>query len=214
MNQKSVLITIVSLVVIFIFLFAVYSLINKTPDYSEILKVSKQDHVKWSLDQKHVLYEYSDLQCPACAVFHESLSTYEATGSAHHEITKKATLVFRHFPLYQNHENAFEIAYAAEAAGKQGKFFDMISSLFADQRQLTNASNTRMFLTEKARSIGLDTKKFLKDMESPDIQAKVQADLAGGEKMGINATPTFFLDGQKLEIQNPQQLLDVLKDLD
>jgi len=211
MKNKTPLIIAGSLVLLFVFLFGVYKLTNTTPDYKEVMTLSSTDHVKWSPEKKHVLVEYSDLQCPACKAYHDILSSFEASGSSQVAVPKKVTLVYRHFPLYQIHENAFQMAYGAEASSKQGKFFEMASALFADQENLAKTKDSKGFLAGKAKAIGLNVEQFKKDMDSQSVKDKVNADLSSGERAGINGTPTFFLDGQKLEFQTPQEFVKILQ---
>ena len=211
MKNKTPLIIAGSLVLLFVFLFGVYKLTNTTPDYKEVMTLSSTDHVKWSPKKKHVLVEYSDLQCPACKAYHDILSSFEASGSSQVAVPKKVTLVYRHFPLYQIHENAFQMAYGAEASSKQGKFFEMASALFADQENLAKTKDSKGFLAGKAKAIGLNVEQFKKDMDSQSVKDKVNADLSSGERAGINGTPTFFLDGQKLEFQTPQEFVKILQ---
>jgi len=214
MNNKSILIVIGSLVGIFAVLYVVFKLTNVTADYSKLMTVTEEDHAKWSPDKKHVLVEYSDFQCPACKNFNDLFNTFEASGSPNGIITKKVTLVFRHYPLYQIHENAFETAYAVEAASAQGKFFEMADAVFKDQAQLTDNPQTDKFLEAKAREAGLDVAKFNRDRKSEAVKAKVEADLKQGQQAGINATPTFFLDGRKMEIASIDQFVQTLKNLE
>ena len=211
MKNKTPLIIAGSLVLLFVFLFGVYKLTNTTPDYKEVMTLSSTDHVKWSPEKKHVLVEYSDLQCPACKAYHDILSSFEASGSPQVAVPKKITLVYRHFPLYQIHENAFQMAYGAEASSKQGKFFEMASALFADQENLAKTKDSKGFLAGKAKAIGLNVEQFKKDMDSQSVKDKVNADLSSGERAGINGTPTFFLYGQKLEFQTPQEFVKILQ---
>ncbi|MEK7079088.1 MAG: thioredoxin domain-containing protein [Patescibacteria group bacterium] len=211
MKYKTHLIVAVSLVFLFAFLYGVYLLTSTPPNYKEVMTITASDHVKWSSEKKHVLVEYSDLQCPACKVYHDILSSFEASGSPQVAIPKKVTLVYRHFPLYQIHENAFQMAYGAEGSAKQGKFFEMVSALFADQENLSKSKDPKGFLAEKAKVIGLNIDQFKKDEESQSVKDKVNADLSSGERAGINGTPTFFLDGQKLEFQSPQEFVKILQ---
>lgn len=213
MKNKTPLIVAGLVVFMFVFLFIVYKLTNVTADYTEVMTIKENDHVKWAPEKKHVLVEYSDFQCPACGAFNELLSSFEASNSANADIPKKVTLVFRHFPLYQIHENAKETAYAVEAAGKQGKFFEMADLVFKEQASLTDNPNTAAFLSEKARQAGLDIDQFNKDRASDEVKNKVNADLAQGERAGIKATPTFFLDGKKLTITSAQDFIRTLKEL-
>lgn len=211
MKNNTPLIIAGSIIFTFLFLFGVYTLTNTTADYKEVMTLSSSDHVLWSPEKKHILVEYSDLQCPACKVFHDLLKTFEASGSPNLAITKRVTLVFRHFPLYQIHENAFEMAYGAEAAHQQGKFIPMVDAIFADQANLEKTKDPKAFLFEKAKALDLNIEKLKKDADSNTVKDKVNGDLAGGERAGINATPTFFLDGKKLEFQTPQEFIKILQ---
>lgn len=213
MNNKTVLIIIGSLAFIFVFLFAVYKLTSVTTDNKQVMVLTSGDHIKWSPEKKHILVEYSDFQCPACKAFNDMLNSYEASGSPNRDIPGKVTLVFRHFPLYQIHENAYETAYAVEAAAKQGKFFEMANAVFKDQVKLTDNPDTKGFLLGKAKEAGLNIEQFNKDKDSKEVKQKVENDLGGGERAGINSTPTFFLDGKKLEFQSVQEFAQILKNL-
>ena len=214
MKSNKVLMIIASLVLTFGFLFAVYKLTNTAPrDFKDITVIQSGDHVKWSPDRKYILVEFSDLQCPACKVFHDITTSFEATGSANASIPKKVTFVFRHFPLFQVHENAFEMAYAVEAASRQGKFFQLVNAVFADQATLETTKDVKAFVLDKAKSVGLNIAQLTQDMDSKQVKDKVNADLAQGERAGINGTPTFFLDGTKLEFQTPVEFVEILKKL-
>lgn len=155
--------------------------------------VSASDWIKGSNDSKVVLVEYSDFQCPACGFFYFVLK----------EITKdygdKIQLVYRHFPL-SYHANSFLAAQAAEAAGKQGKFWEMYDLLFENQQTWANQSgaDAKKTFTSYARSLGLDVERFEKDLNSAEIKAKIENNYQSGVKSGVDATPTFFLNGKKL----------------
>lgn len=213
-NKKTAFIIAGSLVAIFGILMIVYKLTNTSTDYSQVTKVREGDHVAWSPAKKHVLVEYSDLQCPACQMMNELLRSYESSQSAHKDIPQKVTLVYRSFPLYQIHPDAFTLAYGAEAAGLQGKFFPMINAIFDDQAKLEKGGvDVNAFLLEKANAVGLDINRFKGDLNSPSVKQKVDASLKDGEQIGIDATPTFFLDGQKMEYQTVDQFVQMLSEL-
>ena len=116
------------------------------------------------------------------------------------ELGEKVRFIYRHFPLRQ-HLNSKVAAYAAEAAGKQGQFWQMHDLLFDGQEKWAEEKNPRDIFVEYARSLNLDIEKFKNDLNSKEIRQKVEADLQSGLKAGVNATPTFFLNGVKL--QNP-----------
>jgi len=213
MTKNSIIIAVVSIVAIFGFLIVVYKLISSSTNniFSQINMIKAHDHLKWSADKKNILVEYSDVQCSACKIYHDLLKSFEATSSPEFAITQKITLVYRHFPLYQIHSNAFESAYAIEAAGRQGKFFEMLDLAFDKQVDLTRTTNTKTFFIDLAKKLGLDINQFQTDIDSKQVKDKVTNDLASGEKAGINATPTFFLNGKKLEFKTIAEFKKLLK---
>jgi len=197
-------------------LYGVYKLVGGGPDDSLITKIKTekpQERTMWNKNATHTLAVFSDHQCPACKVFHEYLSGFEASSSPNIDVTKKAAFVFRYYPLYQVHEHAFPLAYAAEAAAKQGKFEEMTNRFFADQVKLETVKDLKPYLAQVAKEFKLDEKKFQADMNDGALQSVIQNDLALGEKLGVNATPTFYLDGEKLESLPPADLLKILKGL-
>ena len=215
MNKNTIIISIVSVLGTFLLLFGVYKLINQPvqTDFPQTRELKSNDHIKWSSDKKNLLIEYSDFQCPACKNAHNVLKTIEASGSADFNITKKVTLVFRHFPLFQIHDKAYLAAYASEAAGKQGRFWEMTDLLFINNQWETSKDPKNEFINF-AKELGLDLEKFKKDIDSSEVKNKVYENLKEGEQMGISSTPTFFLNGQKLDnIKSFDELKTMLKNL-
>jgi len=200
--QNNILKIVVTVVISFILLYLIYLLINKLTQtyFPEINVISRNDLIKWSPDKKNILVEYSDFQCPACKNFHDFLQEFESSSSANYSITQKVTLVFRHFPLYQIHPTSMDAAYAAQAAALQGRFWEMDDQLFGKQDVWSTSPNPRQNFINMANEIKLDIEKFKSDMDSKVVKDKVQADLTSGNKAGINSTPTFFLNGNKIEL--------------
>ena len=216
MNKNIIVISIVSVLGTFLLLFGVYKLINQpvVTDFPQTKELKSTDHIKWSSDKKNLLIEYSDLQCPACKNAHNILKTIEASGSADFEITKKVTFVFRHFPLSQIHDKANMAAYAAEAAGKQGKFWEMTDLLFDDQQTWEKSGNPQQdYFLNYAKELKLDVDQFKKDSDSTEVKNRVAEDLKDANQIGINSTPTFFLNGQKIEVNSFDELKQVLRSL-
>lgn len=216
MNQKQILLSTLAVFVLFGSLYGVYKLVGGGPDEALLTKIRAEkpkERTMWNNNAAHVLAVFSDHQCPACKVFHEYLTGFEASSSPNLEITKKISFVFRYYPLYQIHEHAFPLAYAAEAAARQGKFEAMTNRFFADQEKIRVVKDLKPYLAQVAKELKLDEKKFQTDMNDGALQSVVQEDLALGEKLGVNATPTFYLDGEKLESLAPADLLKILKGL-
>lgn len=152
------------------------------------------DHVFGSSERKVVLIEYGDLQCPACGAIFPYMKQIKDQYKDH------LTFVFRDMPLTNIHPNALAAATAAEAAGLQGKFFEMHDILYENQSTWQSAQlNEREGLFESfAKRIGLDINRFKNDLSSPDIQQKIARDKATSKHFDVTATPTFVLNGQKL----------------
>lgn len=215
MSKNNAFLTIISVVIIFAFLFIVYAASNKSDSSSQVIhtqlqKVLPTDHVKWGVNQKNVLVEFSDYQCPACASFHQVLKSYEASGSAQNKVAQKIAFVYKNYPLEKIHKNARQAAYAAEAAGLQKKYFEMGDMLFNTQRSWEQSNNPAKIFVEYAKSLKLDEAKFRKDMMSPEVKQKVDDDMILGNQVGINSTPTFYLNGKKLEFSTLDEFNKVL----
>ncbi|OGK17540.1 hypothetical protein A2774_00965 [Candidatus Roizmanbacteria bacterium RIFCSPHIGHO2_01_FULL_39_12c] len=214
--MKKIVIAALSIIAVFAFLLIAYNLTNtpSAPAFPEVSKIKSSDQIKWATDSANVLVEYSDLQCPACQSFQQFIQKeIESSGSANRDVTNKITFVYRHFPLVQ-HQHAQNAAYAAEAAGKQGKFFEFIDIAFIKQKDWAESSKAIEIFESYAKELGLDLEKFRIDRDSQEVKNKVQADLLSGEQAGVNSTPTFYLNGKKLgPINSFDQLLEPLKNL-
>ena len=103
-------------------------------------------------------------------------------------------LVFRHFPLISMHEQALPAAKAAEAAGRQGKFWEMHNALFDGEGAVSDADINRC-----AEEIGLDMPRFGEDMQDPAIEKDIRRIRLGGLRSGVNRTPTYFMNGIRFE---------------
>lgn len=148
----------------------------------------KPDSWKIGSDSAKVtVAEFSDFQCPACKAAQPAVKALIARYG------NSLRFVYRHFPLLPSHEFAFGAAEAAEAAGLQGKFWPMHDKLFDSSPDLDKDK-----LIQLARDLGLDMDKFTKDLDSDTIRQKVLNDQNDGNAIGINATPTFFVNGTKL----------------
>jgi protein-disulfide isomerase len=210
MNTKNILIGIGSFIALFVVLFFAYKLTNSAappPDYSQVNKIKETDHVKWKPDSQNILIEYSDLQCPACQSFYAFFKDLEKTA------TPNAALVFRHFPLYQIHPNAFAAAEAAEAAGQQDKFWEMESALYEKQTEWSGLANPNDYFLQLATNLNLDLAQFKKDVSSQVVKDRVQADATEAESIGVNATPTFILNGSKVNVNTMEEFKQLLLSL-
>jgi protein-disulfide isomerase len=165
------------------------------------------NHVTGATDSKVTLIEYGDFQCPACKSYHPVLQQLKE------EYGDRVTFQFRHFPLTQIHPHAFIASRAAEAAGKQGKFFEMHDLLFESQDSWSGLSNPTSVFESYAQQLGLNADQFKTDMNSAGVAATINADAKAAQAVGGNSTPTFVLNDTKIE-QNPQSVDDFKKLLD
>jgi len=144
------------------------------------------DHVRGSLEAPLVLVEYADFQCPHCGGAEAVLR--ELTRAFGDDLA----YVFRHLPLAEVHEHARSAAEAAEAAGAQGRFWEMHDLLFANQRALREAD-----LLRYADALGLDLDRFTNDLHQRRHALRIERDIASGDDSGAAGTPTFFINGHR-----------------
>lgn len=178
-------------------IFLVMSVINN-PNNSGIAPalakpVTAEDWIKGDSAAALELLEYGDFQCPACRTYFSVLAQLKQDMGP-----ETLKVVFRHFPLSSIHKNAKVAAYAAEAAGKQGKFWEMHDVLFEKQSDWANLGKPEDKFLEYADQLKLDKQQFQNDMKSDAIKAKVDQQYNDGVAMGINSTPTFYLNGKRL----------------
>lgn len=146
------------------------------------------------------LVEFSDFQCPACGAYYAPVKQLVS------EFASDMTFVYRNFPLISIHKNAQIAAQAAEAAGVQGKFWEMHDMLFSTQTEWSNSNSPKDIFAGYAEKLGLNKEQFLKDIDSSVVTDRIAQDVNDGNALAISGTPTFFLDGVKLD--NPASLAD------
>jgi protein-disulfide isomerase len=142
-----------------------------------------------------VLEEYGDYQCPPCGMLYPVLKDIE------HEYGKQLQIVFHHFPLNKIHKNAMNAARAAEAARNQGKFWEMHDRLYRNQNVWKDLDDPRRMFIQYARELGLNTDRFTRDLDSPEVEQRIAADMQKGTSIGINSTPTVLIDGNMLRYE-------------
>jgi protein-disulfide isomerase len=156
---------------------------------------AESPHVRGNPDAPVTLEEYGDFQCPPCGMFSVFL------GQLEKEYDSRLRVIFRNFPL-KAHEHAREAALAAEAAGMQGRFWEMHDVLYREQETWSKAPNAREMFESYAGTIGLDLNKFKKDMDSEQARARVEADRQRGDSLGIQTTPTMFINNQPVDAKD------------
>lgn len=150
-------------------------------------------HIKGNPEATVTLTEYSDFQCPACAQF------YPVVSGIVEEYGDSVKLEYRHFPLITIHPFAVPAAKAAEAAGQQGKFWEMHDKLFENQTTWSSAVNPRAYFDQYAEEIGLDVALFKQHYKASVIEDHVKSHYEEARELGLSGTPSFLLNGERME---------------
>ncbi|GAC1387408.1 MAG: thioredoxin domain-containing protein [Candidatus Saccharimonadales bacterium] len=165
------------------------------------------NHIEGDGTKNVTLVEYGDYQCPACGAFYPVLKQV---------LEKHKTDIyfqFRNFPLTQIHQHALEAARAAEAAAAQNKYWEMHDLLYENQNNWSTVPDPTATFIGYATQLNLDTTKFRQDMQSERVNNIINADAKAGTALGADSTPTFILDGKKID-KNPRSLDEFNKLID
>jgi formate-nitrite transporter family protein len=150
--------------------------------------VSERDHVVGAADARVTLVEYGDFECPHCGALHPIVQ------AARKAFGGNLRFVFRHFPLRSSHPHALAAAKAAEAAGEQGRFWEMHDRLYRHQVALSDAD-----LERHAGEIGLDLERFRRSLGEREHEVRIREDLASAAQSGARGTPSLFINGEPYE---------------
>jgi protein-disulfide isomerase len=210
MNTKRIIFWACFIIVLGLIIWGLVVAMNKPPIDTSLKsapEVSSADHVSTEATVPVTLIEYSDFQCPACA------SYYPVVEQLAREASTTLRFVYRHYPLPQ-HKNAQLAARASEAAANQGKFWEMYRLMFENQNRWAELgdSGARQIFAGYAADLGLNVETYTADLDSDAVKAKVAADLKGGSDIGVNSTPTFFVNGKA--ITNPPNYAEFKKLID
>lgn len=154
------------------------------------------------------LEEFADFQCGSCAVAHPAINEIKSIYGS------RIRFIFRNFPLsIAAHDKSYEAAVAAEAAGLQGKFWDMQNLLFTNQKAWTLSPKYKQTWKDYAQTIGLDVAKWETDMDGMKAKSRVEADVERGKALGINATPTLYINNlevgfAEMNVPELKQMID------
>ena len=150
--------------------------------------MNKRDHIQGPVEAAVELVEYGDYECPQCQAAHPVVKLIQA------EFGDDLCFAYRHFPLLDIHPLAMPAAEAAEAAGAQGRFWQMHELLFQNSPDLDPAN-----LIEIASGLGLDIERFDEDLVKQHHVRRIRDDIESGKMSGAHGTPTFFINGMKYE---------------
>ncbi len=168
--------------------------LKNIPESESVLAKTNTDsaHIRGNPDAPVTLEEFGDFQCPPCGKFSEFVEDLLK------EYNSRLRLVFRNFPL-SGHEHAREAALAAEAAGLQGKFWEMHDTLYREQETWTKAPNVRELFESYAGTIGLNVDQFKKYVDGDKARERVDSDRALADFLGVKATPTLFINNRPVD---------------
>lgn len=162
-------------------------------------QVTTDDHVQGPADAPVTVIEYGDYECPYCR------GAFRDVQEMLHEYRGNIRFAFRNFPIPQLHPHAAQAAEAAEAAGAQGKFWPMYELLLQPHAHLDDDS-----LVTYAEVIGLDVHRFAEDLAQQRYAARIDSDVQEGLRNGVNATPKFYVNGQRVDGKVPLEHLEEL----
>lgn len=166
------------------------------------------DHEIGSKDAKVTIIEYADYQCPGCGT---AAPKAEALAKKYKDHVR---LIFRNFPIASSHPNARAAAAVAEAAGLQGKFWEMNELLYANQDTWKNANTTERdnIFKSYAEQLKLNIDQYKTDIASNKVKNKIDFDMALGRKHGVAATPTFYINGKNTEMDSSGSIESSVKE--
>lgn len=206
-------------IVLVAFLYLSYRATNQPVQtvFPEVMKVASSaatmgtitDHTKGA--GKHILTEFADLQCPGCRLYYQYLTQQTKNDPAFAKVlAEQYTFVYHQFPL-SFHAHAQAAAQSAEAAGLQGKFFEFIDLAYAKQAEWESSDKAESLFEAYAKDLGLDIEQFKRDAQSDAVRQKIIRDMQLGEKAQIPGTPTFFIDGERIDSNSFQSMDDFKK---
>ena len=165
------------------------------------LPMDGRDHIQGPIDAPAVLLEYGDYECPFCGEF------YPVIKAIQEQLGERLCFAFRNFPLPNSHPHAVHAAGAAEAAGAQGRFWEMHDLLFENQDALEDED-----LLRYAVALGLDAHRVMADVLADRFKERIRQDFKSGTRAGVNGTPTLFINGERYDgPRGMRQLLTAIR---
>lgn len=179
-----------------------------TPDPATEVQGAEPPHLRGNANAPVLLEEFGDFQCGACGSYYPELKKIET------EFGDKLKVIFRELPLVTVHQHALLAAQAAEAAGLQGKFWEMHDKLYEDQVTWTTKNDLVPVFVDYAKQIGLNTDQFMKDLNGEKVAGRIFQDGKRAHSFGLKGTPSFFVNGKEAKDDNwkPEGLRRMIND--
>lgn len=186
----------------------VAAILSSRPDTpaSDAQVVRENSHVlNQAPDEKAVLVEFLDFECEVCRAY------YPTVEQLREEYADDLTLVMRYFPI-PGHTNSTNAAVAVEAAAGQGQLEPMYQRMYETQAEWGEAQESKADVFRGfAEDLGLDLDAYDTAVTDPTTTERVQADFDEGRALGVSGTPTFFLDGERLQVETPEELAEAVR---
>lgn len=163
--------------------------VGQPVDQSKLVRTTS--HMTGSPSAKVQLVEFGDYECPSCGEAYQPVKALVDQYST----DSNFNFVFREFPIATVHPNASIAAEAAEAAGEQGKYFEMHDLLYANQTKWSDSGSPMQFFVQYAQQLGLNVGTFQAEVDANKFASVIAADVADGTAVNVTATPTFFVNG-------------------
>jgi protein-disulfide isomerase len=196
-----------AVIAIIVIIFGGLVVMNKKDEAVRTAGVKPTNHVIGNTSTGVRLIEYGDYECPACGRY------YPLVEQVKEKYKDKIQFQFRNLPLLQVHQHAFAAARAAEAADKQGKFWEMYNLLFQNQTTWSAGSNPSQFFEQYAKQLGMNLTVFKKDIASTAVNDVINADMNEFKKTKQEvSTPTFFLEGKKIKPTSLEEFSKLIDD--
>jgi protein-disulfide isomerase len=171
--------------------------------FSDVETFALEPRIKGNEEAELTLVEYSDFQCPFCG------QAAMAIDELILNFGDQFSFEYRHFPLRSIHPNAQLAAQASEAAGVQGKFWEMHDILFERQAQWSESFNPKKLFSDYAEELELNVDRFRYDLESDEVKEKVNNDADQAEALGLRGTPSFILNGEQVALEEFLTYIDL-----
>jgi len=179
-----------------------------TPDPATEVKGAEPAHVRGNASAPVTLEEFGDFQCPTCGALYPEVKKIEG------EFGDKLKVIFRELPLLPMHEHALMAAQAAEAAGLQGKFWEMHDLLYENQTKWVPEKDLVPVFADYAKQIGINPDQFMKDLSGESVAQRIFQDGKRAHSFGLRGTPSFFVNGKEATGENwrPDGLRQMIRD--
>ena len=186
-------------------LFVAWVLVTQGPIYSPV-EIAPNDHIRGDPETPVSIVIYADFQCPACATENQLMARIWS------RIEDKAHVIFRHYPLTASNPHAWTASLYAEAAGRQGRFWEMHDFLFVNQPVWSFLPEVESEFDTYAETLELDLDQLRSDLENEEVIDKVRDDQRGGNAAGVRSTPVMFINGRRVAQLTASRIMELVEE--